>query len=146
MRSWMRRARGAIGLGLLWAVGGLGIAAALELLDNVAPAAHPLTRVVDMWPQTLAILGFLAGTLFGAVLGVAGARRGFDELSLPWLTACGAAAGLLLGTLLGAPAAVIALLTAVSAMGGAASLALARRAERRERLARPAARDLPAER
>ncbi|HYD54031.1 MAG TPA: hypothetical protein VEA99_15460 [Gemmatimonadaceae bacterium] len=129
MKKWLRRARGAIGLGLLWAVGGVGIAAVLELLDNVMPAAHPLTRLVDMWPQTLAILGFLAGTIFGIVLGVAGARRRFDELSVPWFTAWGALAGLSLGALLGAPAPIIGVVTVASALGGAASLALARRAQ-----------------
>jgi hypothetical protein len=131
MKKWLKRARGAVGMGLLWAVGGVAIAAVLELLDNVMPAAHPLTRQVDMWPQLLAILGFLAGTLFGVVLGIAGARRRFDQLSLPWLSACGALAGLLLGLLLGAPALVVGLLTAASAFGGAGSLALARMAERR---------------
>jgi hypothetical protein len=134
MKKWLKRARAAVGLGLLWAVGGVGVAGVLELLDNITPAAHPLTRVVDMWPQLLAMLGFLAGTLFGIALGIVGARRRFDELSLPWLTACGAAAGLVLGLVLGAPLPVVGMLTLSSAIGGAGSLALARRAERRERL------------
>jgi hypothetical protein len=134
MKKILKRARAALGLGLLWAVGGVAIAAVLELLDNIMPAAHPLTRLVDMWPQTLAILGFLAGTAFGVVLGIVGARRRFDQLSLPWLTACGAASGLVLGTLLGAPLPVIGVITAASAIGGAGSLALARTAERRQAL------------
>jgi hypothetical protein len=92
-----------------------------------------------MWPQVLAILGLLAGTLFGVLLGIVGARRRFDELSLPWLSAGGAAAGLLLGVLLGAPALVIGMLTLASACGGALSLALARVAERRERVGASAA-------
>jgi O-antigen/teichoic acid export membrane protein len=132
MKKWLTRARAALGLGLLWAVGGVAIAAVLELLDNVMPAAHPLTRQVDMWPQLLAILGFLAGTLFGVILGIAAARRRFDELSLPLFTTLGAGAGLVLGLLLGAPVPVASMLTLASALGGAGSLALARRAERRE--------------
>jgi hypothetical protein len=144
MRNWLKRARAALGLGLLWAVGGIGIAAVLELLDNVMPAAHPLTRLVDMWPQTLAILGFLAGTIFGVVLGIAGARRRFDQLSLPWLTACGAAAGLVLGVVLPVSLPVAGVITVASAIGGASSLELARWAERRERLgAAPEKQELP---
>ena len=131
MKRWWQRLRGALGLGLLWAVGGLAIAGGLELLDNVLPAARPLTRLVDMWPQTLALLGFLAGVIFGMVLGIAAARRRFDQLSLPGLTAIGASAGLLLGVALGAPIPVVAVLTLASAIGGASTLALARRAERR---------------
>jgi hypothetical protein len=141
MKKWLTRARAALGLGLLWAVGGVAIAAVLELLDNVMPAARPLTRLVDMWPQTLAILGFLAGTLFGVVLGIAAARRRFGELSLPLFTALGAAAGLLLGLILGAPAPILGVLTCASALGGAGSLALARRAEARSQLG--AGREVP---
>src|SRR5215203_431991 len=134
MKNWLKRARAALGLGLLWAVGGVAIAGVLELLDNVMPAAHPLTRLVDMWPQTLAILGFLAGTLFGVALGIGAARRRFGELSMPLFTTLGAAAGLLLGMVLGAPVPILGVLTVASAIGGAGSLALARRAEARARL------------
>ena len=134
MGKWLKRGRAAVGLGLIWAVGGLGIAGVLELLDNINPVFHPVTRAVDMWPPVLAALGFLAGTLFGVLLGIVGARRRFDELSLPWLSASGAAAGLLLGIILGAPAAVIGMLAAASALGGGLSLTLARIAERRERI------------
>ena len=134
MRNLMRRARGVVGLGLLWAAGGLAIAFVLELADNITSAVHPLTRLVDMWPQTLAILGFLAGTLFGIVLGIAGMRRRFDELSVPLFTALGALAGLALGLALGAPAGIVGVVTIMSAIGGAGSLALARKAEHRDRL------------
>jgi hypothetical protein len=156
MKKWWKRARATIGLGLLWALGGVGIAGVLELLDNISPAMHPLTRIVDMWPQVLAILGFLCGTLFGIVLGIASARRRFDELSLPWFAVWGALAGLSVGTLLGAPLPIVGVVTLMSAIGGAGSLTLARRAERRELIEAGAderaplragseARDLPSE-
>ena len=102
--------------------------------EEEVSAAHPLTRLVDMWPQTLAILGFLAGTLFGVALGIAAARRRFGELSMPLFTTLGAAAGLLLGMVLGAPVPILGVLTVASAIGGAGSLALARRAEARAQL------------
>ena len=137
MQTWRRRIRGAIGLGLLWAAAGAGVGALIELIDNVLPAAHPLTRLVDMWPQTLAIPGFLGGVVFATVLGIAAGRRRFDELSLPRITAWGAVAGLLLGGLamaLGAPAVFLGIMTLGSAIAAAGSLALARRADDRRSL------------
>jgi hypothetical protein len=57
----------------------------------------PHGRILDMWPQTLAIPGFLGGVSFAALLSFAEGRRRFDELSLPRCTAWGAVVGLLLG-------------------------------------------------
>jgi hypothetical protein len=126
-------------MGLIWAVGGVGIGGLFELIDNVAPGALPFISRVDMWPQTLAIPFFIAGLVFGAVLAIVGSRRRFDELSIPRFTAWGAVAGLLLGgiaVLLGikAPVLAVGILTLGSAVSAAASLTLARVAERRELL------------
>jgi hypothetical protein len=134
---WLRRIRAALAMGLLWAAGGAAVGGFIELLDNVLPAAHPLTRLVDMWPQTLAIPSFVGGVVFATVLGIAGRRRRFDELSLPRFTAWGAVAGVLLGGLalsIGAPLAFIGITTLWCAVAAAGSLTLARRAERRELL------------
>lgn len=98
----------------------------------------------------LAIPGFIGGALFSTVLGIAGRRRRFDELSLPRFAAWGAVGGLLLSLV---PAAMVAvglaslgdsarglwLLTAVisgplallSAVSASGSLVLARMAEKR---------------
>ena len=138
MTRWLKRVRGAIGMGLLWAVGGIAVGGTIELLDNVLPGGLALASAVDMWPQTLAIPSFLGGVVFGVVLGVAGARRRFDELSLPQFTAWGAVAGALLGALgmsLGAPILFLAITTAWGAAAAAGSLALARRGEDRALLA-----------
>ncbi len=134
MRTWLRRIRGVIGMGLLWAFGGVCVAAAIELVDNLVPAAHPLTRLVDMWPPTLAILGFRRGVLFAIVLGLAKGRRRFEEFSLGQFAAWGAAAGLALGVVAmarGAGVVFVAATTLLSAVAGAGSLALARMAEGR---------------
>jgi hypothetical protein len=138
MKRWLRRVRAALGMGLLWAAGGAGVGGLIELLDNVLPGGFPMASAVDMWPQTLAIPFFLGGVLFSVVLGIAGRRRRFDQLSLPQFSAWGALAGLLLGLLpvsRGAPAVFLAVTTLVSAVAAAGSLALARRAENRELLA-----------
>jgi hypothetical protein len=132
--KWLKRIRGVVGMGLIWAVGGLCIGALIELVDNVAPSAHSFTRLVDMWPQTLAIVAFRRGVLFALVLGVARGGRRFEEFSLAQFAAWGAAAGLALGLVSMASGAGILFLvitTLLSALAGAGSLALARVAERR---------------
>jgi hypothetical protein len=125
-------------MGLLWAAGGMGVGGLIEAADNVVPGGLQAVHVVDMWPQTLAIPSFLGGVVFAVVLGIAGARRRFDELSLPQFAAWGAVAGLLLGGLavsIGAPVFFAGITTLWSAAAAAGSLALARRAQDRELLA-----------
>lgn len=139
MHQWLRRVRGAVGMGLAWGAGfGVGVGGLIELIDNILPAAHPFTRLVDMWPQTLAIPGFVGGVLFAALLAVAGGGRRFGELSLARVAAVGAPAGVLLGAVgvaNGAPALFILLTTLGSTLAASASLALARTAQDRGMLA-----------
>ena len=138
MRKWLRRLRGVVGMGLMWAVGGLCVGGGIELVDNLLPAAHPLTRLVDMWPQTLAILAFRRGVVFAVVLGLARGRRRFEEFSLPQFAAWGAVAGLVVGVpalAMGAGVVFVAITILLSAAAGAGSLALARMAEERGLLA-----------
>jgi hypothetical protein len=94
----MRRIRGAIGMGLTWAIGwaiaGLLIGAASVVLPGLPWNAF--FEVFDAPLPALAVPGFIAGVSFSTVLGVAGRRRSFDELSLPRFAAWGAAGGLLL--------------------------------------------------
>ncbi len=151
MKKWLRRVRGAVGIGLTWALGGALVGMGIELIHNVWP--NPLGSLVDIWPAALALPAFLGGLVFSAVLGIAGRRRRFDELSLPRFAAWGAAGGLVVSLL---PAAMAALglvrllvpvwpltaalvgpLTLGSAIAASGSLALARRAEDREPLGGP---------
>lgn len=137
MKRWLRRIRGAFGMGLAWAIGGALVGGLFELIDNILPGALPWISRVDMWPQTLAIPGFVGGVVFSVVLGIVGSHRRFSELSLPRFAAWGAVAGLLLGGLamaLGAPAVFLGVTTLGSAIAASGSLALARMAENRELL------------
>ena len=133
MQKWWRRIRAVVALAVVWALGGIAVGGFIELLDNVAPAAHAFTRRIDMWPQTLAILGFLCGVLFAVLLGVVGRRRRFEEFSLGQFATWGAVAGAVLGAVgmaLGAGVLLPGVTTLLSAIGGAGSLLLARKAER----------------
>jgi hypothetical protein len=140
MKKWPRRIRGAIGIGLIWAAGGAGVGMLIELIANVLPGGlhDAMASAVDIWPALLAMVGFLGGAVFSAVLGLAGGRRRFEELSLPRFAAWGAMAGLLLGgfmaAMVGAPAGFIAITTLWSAIAAPGSLVLARMAEKRELL------------
>lgn len=92
MRRLLRRLRGAIGMGLTWAIGGILVGGGIELIHNIWP--NPLGAAVDIWPAVLAFPGFFGGVAFSVVLGVVGRRRRFDELSMPGMAAMGAVGGL----------------------------------------------------
>ena len=132
MQRWLRRIRGAIGMGITWG------------------AAWAVAGMVPRWlfgfntdvpfPLVFGVLGFIAGVTFSAVLVLTEGRRTFDQMTFSRFAAWGAVGGVLLSAIftrvasLGsgdvlviAPA--FALACAASASG---SLALARRAARRE--------------
>lgn len=148
MKRWLRRIRGALGLGLIWFAVGFGIGAVIELIHNVWP--NPVGGAVDIWPAVLGYPGFLGGVAFSVVLGIVGRRRRFDQLSLPGVAGAGALGGALVALV---PAAMVlvglatpnepvwkitAALMGPFSIGGAAAaagtLVLARRADDRERL------------
>ena len=98
MTGWLRRLRGTLGMGFTWAV----VWAVSGLLIGVASIILPALPwrtffdVFDAPLPALAVPGFVAGVFFSAVLGIAGRRRRFSELSLPRFAAWGALGGLLL--------------------------------------------------
>jgi hypothetical protein len=83
VQKWLRRIRGAVGMGLTWAAGWALVGVLIELFID------PMGSLVDVWPTALAIPGFLGGAVFSAVLQVAESRSRFDELSLPRFAAWG---------------------------------------------------------
>jgi len=136
MKKWGRRIRAAIGMGLIWGAAWFG---AGILLARVPGFDSDLPFALLFAP-----LGFLTGIIFSGILVAIEGRRGFDRMSLSRFAAWGAASGLLLSGIFVVGAAVrgeglweeflvfgpgLAMASAVCAAG---SLALAKRAERRE--------------
>lgn len=137
MTRWLKRVRGAIGIGLTWAVAwsGAGSIVVLGFLLETGSRPDP------PFPLMFGAFGFIAGVTFSGVLAVVDGRRRFDQMFLPRFAAWGAAVGFLLSAIFvlavasgGDSAFVWNLVTlgpisAAGAAGSAAgSLALARRA------------------
>ena len=144
MKSWLKRIRGTIGVGLTWAALWGMFGAILGLIMGFPEFGFDVA-IFFGWRD--AALGFVGGATFASVLQLAEGRRRFDELRLPRFAGWGALGGFLIGAgYLGvwwlatgiAPDAVSiqwlstpVLLGAVSASG---SLALARGADDRQLL------------
>jgi hypothetical protein len=125
MRRWLRRARGAIGIGLTWAATWFGAG----IVFMVAAAPHPENPFFVAW----GVFGFIAGVAFASLLGIIERRRGVDQLSLRRVTAWGAIGGLSLAVAvrlagLAGPFLLVGPLFALAGAGcAAATLALARK-------------------
>jgi hypothetical protein len=133
MTKWLRRIRGAIGMGLTWAFAWFAAGMVLLFIVGFGAADVP-------FPLGFGLLGFLAGVTFSAVLVLVEGRRSFDQLSLPRFAGWGAVGGLAFAAIFVPVAGVgvdaLAVLGPVFALAGAVcaagSLALARMAEHRE--------------
>lgn len=99
MRGWLQRIRGALGMGVTWAVGWAPIGAVVgTVLHYLLPGAGlGLSGVIALNATTFAVLGFFGGTIFATVLRITEGRHRFDELSGPRFAGWGALGGLLLG-------------------------------------------------
>src|SRR6184192_3526479 len=132
MQKWLRRIRGATGMGFTW--GAVWSAAGL-----VPRWVFGFNADVP-FPIVFGVLGFIAGLIFSAVLALTEGGRTLDQMSLPRFAGWGAVGGLLLSALFARAASlgwgdVLALaptLAVASAVCASGSLALARRAVRRE--------------
>ena len=132
MRNFLRRGRGAIGMGLTWA------------------AAWSVVGLVPRWvfgfnadapfPLVFGVLGFLAGVTFSGLLLLTERRRTFDKMKISRFAGWGAIGGVVLSAIFARIAslgwsdvlAVTPALTAACAVCASGSLALARRAEIRD--------------
>jgi hypothetical protein len=128
----LRRIRGAIGMGFVWGAAwgaaGFVVAAAFRFQAD-AP-----------FPIIFSVLGFLAGVIFSTLLALTEGRRSLDQMSLPRFAAWGAAGGLLLSAVfakaaslaIGDVLAIVPTFAVASAVCASGSLAVARRALRKE--------------
>lgn len=130
MEHWLRRIRGAIGMGLTWGFAWFLAGMILLLIVGLDAADVP-------FPLGFGFLGFLAGVTFSGVLGLAEGRRRFDQMSLPRFGAWGGVGGLAFSAVFVAVtdvgAANLLVLSPIFTLAGAGcaagSLALARMAE-----------------
>jgi hypothetical protein len=74
--EWLRKLRGALGLGLTWAFAWFAVGMAMLLVVGPDAADVP-------FPLGFGFLGFLCGVTFSVVLGLTEGRRRFDEMSIP---------------------------------------------------------------
>jgi hypothetical protein len=134
MNKWLRRIRGAIGMGLAWAAAWFGAGMVMMLGFLLITGS---TGADVPYPLGFGLFGFFGGVLFSGFLGVAEGRRRFEEMSLLRFALWGGAGGLLLAVIF-VPVAGLGgealLLGPLFALAGAAcasgSLALARMVER----------------
>jgi len=132
MRMWLQRARGAIGMGFIWA-------AALAAVGSVPRWVFGVNTDVPI-PLVAGVFGFISGVTFSALLSLTAGRRKFEQMSLPRFAGWGALGGVLLSGVFakvvslgwGDALAIAPAFALASAGLASASLALARRAERRE--------------
>ncbi len=136
MKRWARRIRAALGMGLTWAAAWFG---AGILLARVPGFYSDLPFALLFAP-----LGFVSGIMFSGVLVAIEGRRKFDGMSLSRFASWGAVSGLLLSGIFVTGAALRGdplwgefllfgpALAVSSAACAAGSLAMARRAEKRE--------------
>ena len=88
MRTFLRRVRGAIGMGFIWAVAWSAVGQLPRFVLGYTPDAP--------FPLIFGVIGFLGGVIFSAVLALAEGRRGFDQMSLRRFAGWGAVGGLIL--------------------------------------------------
>ena len=132
MRTWGRRIRGVIGMGVTWAVAWSAAGTIPRWVLGFNPDAP--------FPIIFGVLGFAAGVAFSGLLVLTERRRSLDQMSLRRFAGWGAVGGLLLSALFARAASldwgdlltIVPTFALASAVCAAGSLALARRAARRE--------------
>jgi len=97
MRKWMRRLRGAIKMGITWAIGWVPIGTVTGLLTGLV-FGFPLMGIAVNYSVMFGVLGFLGGSIFSTVVSIADGKRRFDELALPRFATWGGLGGFILGT------------------------------------------------
>jgi len=91
MGKWLRRIRGAIGMGFTWATAWFAVGFVPRWVFGIGSDLP--------FPLLFGALGFIAGVTFSGLLVLTEGRRRFDQMSLPRFAAWGAMGGLLLSAL-----------------------------------------------
>lgn len=148
MKSWLRRLRGAIGMGITWSAAWISVVFLLGALSVLLPGLRIIFEATgDDTLPIVVVPAFLGGVVFSAVVGIAARHRKFDELSVPRFLGWGAFGGFVLalvpglgglaeGTVTASQSAmVIGGVSLLSALSAAGSLVLARLGEDRRLVA-----------
>lgn len=78
MKKWLKRIRGAFGIGLTWAAAWFGAGSILNVIAAIVFGGSLGIELMVVY----ALAGFVAGTAFSGVLGLADGRRSFHQMSL----------------------------------------------------------------
>jgi len=97
MGKLLRRLRGAIGMGLTWALGWAGAGAIVRTIFGPGTGDLPL-------PIAFALFGFFSGVTFSGILTLVAGRRRFDEVSVGGFASLGLVGGAVVYGLLAATA------------------------------------------
>jgi len=132
MQKWLRRVRGAIGMGFTWAAAWFAVGGVPRWVFGIESDLP--------FPLLFGGLGFIAGVTFSGILALTEGRRSFDQMSLPRFAGWGAVGGLLLSALFlrgtspgwGEALAISTTFALASAICASGSLALARRVVRQQ--------------
>lgn len=129
----LRKLRGIAGMSLVWSA---AFVAFWLLLGTIIRMVDPPSIDAGEGPLAMAplfaLLGAIAGTLFGITLAFGERRRTLAELKLPRMALWGAIGGAALPLLLGKPLGNVAVFAPLGALLSSGSLLLARRAARAE--------------
>src|SRR5215475_7063492 len=91
MRKWLRRIRGAIGMGFIWAAAWFSVGFVPRWVLGIESDLP--------FPFLFGGLGFIAGVTFSGLLALTEGRREFHQMSLLRFAGWGAVGGLLLSAL-----------------------------------------------
>lgn len=92
MRSWLRKLKGALGLGSIWGLLGTAVGTVAAVAVTVLGGTPLLTSWLT-WALPLGFVSFVLGTGFGGMLGLLERHRTLDELSFRRVAAWGTVVG-----------------------------------------------------
>lgn len=90
MGGWLRKVRGALGMGLTWGAAWLGAGLLMMVTSLILTGS---TGADVPYPLGFGALGFVAGVVFAGVVGLIERSRTFQEMSIGRFAAWGAVGG-----------------------------------------------------